>query len=194
MRLAAYPKGLPTSNDFELCDEPIPEPQSGQILCRTLLLSIDPYVRVMMLQPDSHIPGASNLSLKTGAVIPGRTVSEVIASRVAGYEPGDLVVSNSGWQEFGFADVSDVRKLPNETALLDAYLSVLGMPGFTAYAGLRFVGRQAPGKPWSYRPQPVVLGLSLGSSHVCKVLGPSESQAAPKSANTPRGSCDLIDA
>ena len=146
VRLAAYPIGLPTERDFAVTNETIEQPRDGQILCRTLLLSIDPYVRVMVLSPDSHIPGGTHGGIEIGDVMPGRSICQVVASRLNGFEAGDLVVAHSGWQELALLDGTDVRRISRGTEPLEAHLSVLGMPGFTAYAGLRFVGRPNPGE------------------------------------------------
>lgn len=140
--LARYPRGVPQRDDFAIVEAARPEPGPGEVLLRTLYLSLDPYVRTWMLAPDSHVP--HNASLDIGDVVIGRGVSEVVESRSRDLAVGEVVVGETGWQAYSISDGSGLRRVV-ETSPPSTALGVLGMPGFTGWAGLRFVGRPEPG-------------------------------------------------
>jgi NADPH-dependent curcumin reductase CurA len=143
--LAAYPQGVPQDSDFALIEEPLAEPGPGQMLCRTLYLSLDPYMRVPILAPDSHVP-RSGPPLALGDTMIGGGVCEVLRSQLDGFRPGDIVVGRTGWQTHLISDGSDVSKVDPGLAPISTAVGVLGMPGFTAYVGLKHVGRPRPGE------------------------------------------------
>lgn len=131
--LKDYPKGMPTEDLFEVRDVTVGDPGDGQVLLRTVWMSVDPYMRGRM-NPNvkSYIPAFS-----LDKPLDGGAVSEVVASNDAGFKPGDHVVGFSGaWQEMHVADASSLQKVDAGLAPLSAYLGVLGMPGLTAWAGL----------------------------------------------------------
>lgn len=141
IRLAARPRGLPTAQDFRLVVEPVPEPRGGQVLLRTLYLSLDPYMRNLM---DEVGPGYAP-PVALGATMVGGTVARVVASRHPGFAEGELVVANSGWQEYALSDGSDLLRL-GDMAQPSLALGALGMPGFTAYVGLLDIAQPQPGE------------------------------------------------
>ncbi|MFC5436023.1 NADP-dependent oxidoreductase [Rhodanobacter umsongensis] len=138
--LAARPRGLPTTQDFRLEQAPVPEPADGQVLLRTLYLSLDPYMRNLMEEGGTSYAPAVPL----GEPMVGGTVSRVVASRHPGFHPGELVLGNTGWQDHALSDGSDLTPLA-ETAQPSLALGGLGMPGFTAYVGLLDIGQPRPG-------------------------------------------------
>src|SRR3954447_20013500 len=93
--LAARPKGEPQETDFRLEDAPVPQPADGQVLLRTLYLSLDPYMRGRMNEGPSYAPPVS-----IGQVMEGGSVAEVIESRSPKWNRGDIVLSYSGWQQY----------------------------------------------------------------------------------------------
>ena len=102
--LAAHPQGVPTANDFRLETGPVPVPKEGEVLLRTLFLSLDPYMRNLM-EPVG--PGyAPPVSL--GNTMFGGTFSRVAVSRHPLFSPGDILLSNSGWQDYALSDGSDL--------------------------------------------------------------------------------------
>ena len=129
--LATRPRGLPSTQDFRLEEDGVPVPDEGQVLLRTLYLSLDPYMRNMM---DEIAPVYSR-SLQIGEVIAGGTVSRVVASRNAQFQTGELVLSNVGWQDYALSDGQDLLSL-GEMKQPSLALGGLGMPAFTAYVGL----------------------------------------------------------
>jgi NADPH-dependent curcumin reductase CurA len=84
--------------------------------------------------------------VQIGAVMTGEVVGEVIQSRVAGFEPGDLVAAQSGWQALAAVPRAMARKLDPAIQPPSYALGVLGMPGFTAYHGLLNIGQPRPGE------------------------------------------------
>jgi NADPH-dependent curcumin reductase CurA len=104
-------------------------------------LSLDPYMRGRMDDRKSYAPPAP-----LGGVMPGESVATVVSSRHPGYSEGDIVLAHTGWRTHALSDRADLRKLDPAVAPVTTGLGVLGMPGFTAYGGLRVVGKPAPGE------------------------------------------------
>jgi NADPH-dependent curcumin reductase CurA len=138
--LASRPKGMPTRENFRLEDVPMPEPPQGGLLLRVLYLSLDPYMRGRMNDSKSY---AKPVDL--GEVMTGESVCEVIASDQAGYAVGDIVLAQTGWRTHATSLGATLRKLNSTVAPITTGLGVLGMPGFTAYAGLNLIGKPKSG-------------------------------------------------
>jgi NADPH-dependent curcumin reductase CurA len=139
--LQARPRGAPTINDFSLVEAPVPEPKSGQLLLRTLFLSLDPYMRGRMNAGKSYAA-----PVELGEVMVGGTVSRVEISHHPDYQVGDLVVSYHGWQDYALSDGQALSRISPEVPEPSWFLGVLGMPGFTAYMGLLDIGQPQPGE------------------------------------------------
>ncbi|MFC9786269.1 NADP-dependent oxidoreductase [Rhodococcus sp. NPDC127528] len=139
--LASRPVGEPQQSDFRIESAPLPAPGEGQLLLETRYLSLDPYMRGRMSDAESY---ADPVAL--GDVMVGGTVCTVLESRDPGYSSGDVVLSFSGWQSHSVADAHHVRKIDPSVAPVETALGVLGMPGFTAYAGLLRIGKPQPGE------------------------------------------------
>lgn len=139
--LASRPEGRPVPSNFRLEQVPIPAPTDGEVLLKILYLSLDPYMRGRMSAAKSY-----SASVEIGQVMEGGTVAEVVDSRHPGFRPGDVVLSHSGWQSHALAKGDQLRRLDPAAAPLTTALGVLGMPGFTAYAGLRTIGQPKPGE------------------------------------------------
>ncbi|MFD4291915.1 NADP-dependent oxidoreductase [Rhodococcus sp. NPDC058505] len=139
--LASRPVGEPKPTDFRVESGPVPTPGDGQLLLETLYLSLDPYMRGRMSEAESYAE-----PVPLGAVMVGGTVCRVLESRAPGFAAGDVVLSFSGWQTHSVADAAHVRRLDPAAAPVETALGVLGMPGFTAYAGLLQIGKPRPGE------------------------------------------------
>ncbi len=133
--LNARPDGFPSEADFRMVEAPAPEPAAGEMLVRTIYLSLDPYMRGRMNAGPSYAA-----PVELGDVMTGGTVGQVMASRHDGFAEGDLVLAAAGWQEYALSDGRGVRKLDPGAAPISTALGVLGMPGLTAYVGLLEVG------------------------------------------------------
>jgi NADPH-dependent curcumin reductase CurA len=162
--LAARPSGLPKLSDFRLEDAPIPKPQDGEVLLKIQYLSLDPYMRGRMDDGPSYAEPTA-----IGEEIEGGTVATVLESRTAEYKPGDIVLSYSGWQSHAVAKASQLRKLDPKAAPVTTALGVLGMPGFTAYVGLRNIGRPKPGETVVVAAASGAVGAIVGQ--IAKVSG-----------------------
>ena len=139
--LAARPHGRPKPSDFRLEKTAIPTPSAGQVLLRVQYLSLDPYMRGRMDDRKSYAK-----PVPLGGVMDGESVATVIASQHPGYSEGDIVLAQTGWRTHALSDRADLRKLDPAVAPVTTGLGVLGMPGFTAYGGLRVIGKPAPGE------------------------------------------------
>ncbi len=139
--LAARPRGKPKLTDFRLEETRIPTPNSGQVLLGVQYLSLDPYMRGRMDDRKSYAK-----PLQLGDVMTGETVAQVIASNRPEYSEGDIVLAPTGWRTHALSDGAGVRKLDPTFAPVTTGLGVLGMPGFTAYGGLRLIGKPQAGE------------------------------------------------
>ena len=139
--LASRPFGEPTLDNFRLEKHPVPQPGPGQMLLRTLWLSLDPYMRGRMSDAPSYAKPVG-----IGDVMEGGTVSEVVASNVPRFAKSNIVVGRTGWQTHTLSDGSSLQKVEPTRAPIQAALGVLGMPGMTAYMGLTEIGKPAAGE------------------------------------------------
>jgi NADPH-dependent curcumin reductase CurA len=141
IRLKSRPPGMPSADNFETVDAPMPVLGDGDVLRRTTYLSLDPYMRGRMREGPSYA-AAVNLD----DVMCGHTVSEVVESRNSGFKPGDLVTGYDGWQQYAASNGKDLRKLDPTAVPISTAIGVLGMPGATAYVGLLDIGQPQPGE------------------------------------------------
>ncbi|MQA63191.1 MAG: zinc-binding dehydrogenase [Actinophytocola sp.] len=141
LRLAARPVGEPKDADFDVVTFDLPALSEGEVLLRVIYLSLDPYMRGRMSAAKSYAA-----SVEIGEVMVGGTVCEVIESRNPRFAAGELVLSYSGWQSHAVSDGRGLRKLDPGHAPISTAVGVLGMPGFTAYAGLLHIGKPKPGE------------------------------------------------
>ena len=139
--LKSRPVGEPKESDFALVEIPTPEPGEGEILSRTIYLSLDPYMRGRISAGESYAA-----SVELDSVIVGGTVSQVIKSNHPQFQIGDFVLSNNGWQTYAVSKGETLRKLDPTQAPLSYSLGVLGMPGLTAYAALLDIGQPKEGE------------------------------------------------
>ena len=137
--LAARPQGAVTPENFRIVESPVPAPAEGNVLVRNEWLSLDPYMRGRMSDAKSYVP-----SVELGAVMVGQTVGEVVSSRNEKFKEGDKVLTQLGWQLYGVTH--ELMKLDEKRAPLSCYLGVMGMPGMTAYFGLKDIGQPKRGE------------------------------------------------
>src|SRR5579859_4234140 len=130
-RLAARPVGLPKRSDFNYTEEPVRDPGAGEILVKVLYVSLDPAMRGWMNEGKSYVPPVG-----IGEVMRALALGRVFASKNASFAVGDHVYGPLGVQEFAITDGSAIAKVDPRIAPLSVYLSVLGMPGMTAYFAL----------------------------------------------------------
>jgi len=139
--LAAHPRGLPTPADFRLEQAAVPTPAQGEVLLRTLYLSLDPYMRNLM---DEVGPAYAD-AVPLGQPMVGGTVSRIVESRNPAFRAGALVLADAGWQDFALSDGAGLLPL-HGMAQPSLALGGLGMPAFTAYVGLLDIGQPQAGE------------------------------------------------
>jgi len=137
IRLVSRPKGLPAAENFSLATINVEPPRSGEVLVRNLFMSVDPYMRGRMREAGNYEP------FQPGQPLDGRAVGEVVESRADGIAPGAAVTSEYGWREYFTAPANKVRTVPRTVQPLSVYLGALGMPGMTAWAGLKLAELKA---------------------------------------------------
>jgi NADPH2:quinone reductase len=162
--LASRPHGEPTHDNFQIATAPVPKPGDGEVLLRTIYLSLDPYMRGRMNDAKSYADPQ-----ELGEVMQGGTVAEVIESNDESLAPGDFVLSHLGWQAYGVQSAKHVRKLDPERAPISTAVGALGMPGFTAYAGLLEIGKPQPGETVVVAAATGPVGSAVGQ--IAKVKG-----------------------
>lgn len=134
------PEG-PVEANFRLAEATLPEPGPGEALLETLYLSLDPYMRARMYEGVNYAA-----STAIGDVMPGATVSRVLAANGTGLRPGAIVESWHGWRSHAVVEARGLREIDPEAAPVTTALGVLGMPGHTGYGGLLRHGRPRPGE------------------------------------------------
>ena len=137
--LASRPSGWVSEDNFRIEEAPMPQPGEGEVLVKNLWLSLDPYMRGRMSDAKSYVKGVD-----IGEVMVGQTVGEVVESRNERLKKGDHVLTQLGWQLYG--TTREATKVDGSRVPLSCYLGVLGMPGMTAYFGLKEIGQPKPGE------------------------------------------------
>src|SRR3954471_14859921 len=162
--LVSRPQGEPKASDFRIEDYAVPAPGEGQVLLRTIWLSLDPYMRGRMSDGPSYAQ-----PVPIGGVMEGGTVSEVIASNHPGFAKGEVVLSRAGWQTHALSDGKGLTKIDPKLAPVSTAVGVLGMPGMTAYAGLLEIGNPQPGETVVVAAASGAVGSAVGQ--IAKIKG-----------------------
>ena len=167
--LASRPVGAPVASDFRMETETLQSLNEGQMLLRTVYLSLDPYMRGRMSDAPSYAP-----PVEIGKLMVGATVSRVEISNLPGFACGDWVLSQNGWQEFAISDGKGVLNLGAHPAKPSYALGVMGMPGFTGYMGLLDIGQPKPGETVVVAAATGAVGSVVGQIaklKECRVVG-----------------------
>ena len=139
--LSSRPQGKPNRNNFLIKQSPVPSIKNGEVLVKTIYLSLDPYMRGRMNSGKSYAN-----PVQIGEVMAGGTVGRVIDSKNSDYTSGDHVFGYGGWQEFWVQRDDGLRRLDPKMAPISTATGILGMPGVTAYTGLLNIGEPAKGE------------------------------------------------
>jgi NADPH-dependent curcumin reductase len=167
--LAARPRGTADLACFRLESVALAAPREGEVLLRSVYLSLDPYMRGRMSDAPSYAPPVA-----VGEVMIGQTVSVVVASRHPDFQPGDRVLAHSGWQEYELCTGRSLVKLSADIEPPSYALGVLGMPGFTAFVGLLDIGKPRPGETLVVAAATGAVGSvvgQIGKLQGCRVVG-----------------------
>lgn len=167
--LASRPHGEPVADNFRLEEATVPGPAEGEVLLRTVYLSLDPYMRGRMSDAPSYSP-----PVELGAVMVGGTVSRVEQSRHPNFKTGEWVLGYSGWQSYDVSNGDGLVKLGDAPEHPSWSLGILGMPGFTAYMGLLDIGQPKAGETLVVAAATGPVGATvgqIGKLKGCRVVG-----------------------
>ncbi|GAB2956910.1 NADP-dependent oxidoreductase [Hymenobacter coalescens] len=158
------PQGEPGADVFRFEEAPVPQPGEGQVLLRTLYVSVDPYMRGRMNEGKSYVP-----PFEVGQPISGGVVAQVAESRNAQLPVGTVVVGNLAWSEYQVAGGKGLQPVPADRAPLSYYLGLLGMTGLTAYFGLLDICRPQAGETVVVSGAAGAVGMVVGQ--LAKIQG-----------------------
>jgi alcohol dehydrogenase len=163
------PQGRLTDNTLRLVTTDVPVAGPDQMLVRTGYMSLDPYMRGRMNDAKSYAEPVA-----IGGVMTAQVVGQVVTSNLAGYEAGDYVLNMSGWQDYAVSDGTEVINLGKDPQNSSWALGILGMPGYTAYAGLLKIGEPKPGETVVVAAAAGPVGATVGQIAKlkgCRVVG-----------------------
>lgn len=167
--LAQRPNGLPDKSTLKLETTVLPQAGPGEMLLRTSYLSLDPYMRGRMNDTKSYAE-----PVKLGEVMTGQVIAQVVDTNCDGFEAGDYVLAGSGWQDYAVSDGVGIRNLGKSPENPSWFLGILGMPGYTAYAGLLKIGEPKPGETVVVAAASGPVGATVGQIAKlkgCRVVG-----------------------
>ncbi|HFQ5295976.1 TPA: NADP-dependent oxidoreductase [Vibrio vulnificus] len=167
--LASRPVGAPTAENFALKESGIPTPAQGELLLRSVYLSLDPYMRGRMSDAKSYAEPVG-----IDEVMVGGTVCQVEASNHAEFEVGEWVLAYTGWQDYALSNGEGLIKLGKQPSHPSYALGVMGMPGFTAYMGLLDIGQPKEGDTLVVAAATGAVGSmvgQIGKLKGCRVIG-----------------------
>jgi NADPH-dependent curcumin reductase CurA len=173
--LASFPTGRVTEANFKLVESPAPSPKDGEVLVKNLWLSLDPYMRGRMSQQKSYTKG-----VEIGGVMTGETAGEVLESKHPGFKPGDKVTAPSGWQLYCCLNGDLLTRVDASKAPLSYFLGCLGMPGRTAYFGMKDICAPKPGETVVVSAASGAVGSVVGQlakAWGCRAVGIAGGQA-----------------
>lgn len=162
--LAERPKGLPDKNTLRLESVGLPKPDNNEMLLRTQYLSLDPYMRGRMNDAKSYAE-----PVKIDEVMTGQVVAQVVSSNIDSFAEGDYVLAGSGWQDYALSDGNGVLNLGKNPKNPSWALGILGMPGYTAYAGLLKIGEPQAGETVVVAAASGPVGATVGQ--IAKIKG-----------------------
>ena len=169
--LKSRPSGYPVLDNFELIHSDIPDIKDGELLIRTVWMSLDPYMRGRIKESAQLGLGSAH---PLGQTMPGGTVGRVVLSKNPNIPIGSFVDSPSGWQDYAVSNGRNLRLLNPDSAPLSTALGILGMPGLTAYHGLFEIGKPQVGETLVVSAASGAVGAvvgQLGKLSGCKVVG-----------------------
>ena len=173
VRLKKRPHGTPTPDVFDITETSVPEVADGDVLRRTIYLSLDPYMRGRMSDAPSY-----SAPVAVGDVMCGHTVSQVVESHHPNFRVGDIVAGYDGWQEFRVTNGKDLRVIDTRVPITTA-IGVLGMPGMTAYVGLLDIGQPKAGETVVVSAASGAVGSIVGQlakTRGCRAVGVAGSE------------------
>jgi NADPH-dependent curcumin reductase CurA len=170
IRFRSRPTGMPTPDNFDIVETEVPQPGDGDVLVRTLYISVDPYLRGRMREGRSYVA-----PFEVGQVIESGAIGEVIESRSPKFAVGDIVAGMFGWRLYNVAKADGLTKVsPPPPIPISAALGVLGIPGLTAYFGLLDIGQPKEGETVVVSGAAGAVGMTvcqIASLKGCRTVG-----------------------
>lgn len=167
--LASRPKEKATLANFQLISNPLNQPKKEEVLCKTLFISVDPYMRNRMEDKASYIA-----PFKLNEPMTGGVIGKVIQSNSPKFQEGDFVLGFSTWGDYFIASTAELEKLNLPEKSLSSALGILGMPGMTAYFGLLDIGKPKSGEVLVVTAAAGAVGSvvgQIGKIKGCHVIG-----------------------
>jgi NADPH-dependent curcumin reductase CurA len=161
---AKRPVGMPDNSCFEIIEDKIEKPNDGEVLLKTLYISVDPYIRGRMVERKSYIP-----PLQIGEVIASSGVAEVVESNTKLFKKGDYVTGRMNWEEYPIVNEKELRQIDPAIAPLQTHIGALGMTGLTAYFGIMDIGNPKPGETVVISGAAGAVGVVAGQ--IAKIMG-----------------------
>ncbi|MEZ9058430.1 NADP-dependent oxidoreductase [Vibrio pelagius] len=189
--LASRPIGAPTQDNFRLDTATVPSIQEGEILLRSIYLSLDPYMRGRMSDAKSYAEPVA-----IDEVMVGATVCQVEQSQHSDYQVGEWVLAYTGWQDYGISNGEGLVKLGMEPSHPSFALGIMGMPGFTAYMGLLDIGQPKEGDTLVVAAATGPVGATvgqIGKLKGCRVIGIAGGEEKCRHAKEVLGFDECID-
>lgn len=162
--LKSRPKGTPQLSDFKSIEEKMPEVMQGEVLLKTLFVSVDPYLRGRMSDAKSYVP-----PFELNKPVSSGTVAEVVESKNEKFKKGDFVSNLLEWKEYQVSTGEGLQKLDPSIQPLSVYLGIVGMTGMTAYMGLTKIGKPKSGETIVVSGAAGAVGSVVGQ--IGKILG-----------------------
>jgi NADPH-dependent curcumin reductase CurA len=163
------PNGEPTLSDFKIISEDDPSPNDGELLLKTVYVSVDPYLRGRMNDAKSYVP-----PFELNEPIQSGLIAEVMSSTNPNFKKGDFVSGMLDWKEYQTSKGKGLAKVDKTEAKLSSYLGILGMTGLTAYIGLTEIGLPKEGETLVVSGAAGAVGTVVGQVGKllgCKVVG-----------------------
>ncbi|WP_434762990.1 NADP-dependent oxidoreductase [Vibrio fortis] len=189
--LASRPVGAPTQDNFRLENAAVPSIQDGEVLLRSIYLSLDPYMRGRMNDAKSYAEPVAIDDVMVGA-----TVCQVEQSQHVDYQVGEWVLAYTGWQDYGVSNGEGLVKLGMEPSHPSFALGIMGMPGFTAYMGLLDIGQPKEGDTLVVAAATGPVGATvgqIGKLKGCRVIGVAGGEEKCRHAKEVLGFDECID-
>ncbi|MGC9403184.1 NADP-dependent oxidoreductase [Vibrio genomosp. F10 str. 9ZC157] len=189
--LASRPVGAPTQHDFRIENAEVPTIGEGEMLLRSIYLSLDPYMRGRMSAAKSYAD-----PVDIDDVMVGATVCQVEQSNHTDFPVGEWVLAYTGWQDYGVSNGEGLIKLGQDPQHPSFALGIMGMPGFTAYMGLLDIGQPKAGDTLVVAAATGAVGATVGQIGKltgCRVIGVAGGEEKCRYAKETLGFDECID-